>query len=298
MEDKGSSVVVGKGGVNVNTGKPKPHRAAPSTHKGTRVGVGKGGVIVNAPGRKGKPVYVGVKPGPDPFNYQYAATEDQLNENPNVALFFFEKDLHLGSTMNLHSFKTSNTPSTLLPKEVSDSIPFSSKYIPQIYQKFSVKPESPEAEIIKKTIKECEEPGIKGEEKYCATSLESMIDFTISKLGKDVQAISTETEKETTQLQKYTIEGVKKMNKDKSVICHKQNYPYVVFYCHKTQTTKAFEVSLLGADGTKAKAVAVCHKDTSEWNPKHLAFQVLKVKPGSVPICHFLPEDHIVWIPK
>ncbi|KAM7493004.1 hypothetical protein LguiB_027613 [Lonicera macranthoides] len=44
--------------------------------------------------------------------------------------------------------------------------------------------------------KECEEKGIEGVEKYCATSLESMIDFSMSKLGKKVNAISTEVEKE------------------------------------------------------------------------------------------------------
>ncbi|WVZ21601.1 hypothetical protein V8G54_008923 [Vigna mungo] len=39
----------------------------------------------------------------------------------------------------------------------------------------------------------------------------------------------------------------------------------------------------------------VCYTDTSQWNPKHLAFQVLKVKPETVLVRHFLPEDHVVW---
>ena len=151
---------------------------------------------------------------------------------------------------------------------------------------------------MKKTIKECEEKGVNGEEKYCATSLESMVDFVTSKLGKNLQAISTAVEKET-HLQRYTITvGVKKLAGDKGIICHKQNYPYAVFYCHKTETTRAYSVPLEGADGMKVKAVAVCHTHTSEWNPKHLAFLVLKVKPGAIPICHFLPEDHVVWAPK
>ena len=81
---------------------------------------------------------------------------------------------------------------------------------------------------------------------------------------------------------------------DESVVSHKQNCPYAVFYCHVTQNTTAYMVPLVGADGTTAKAVAVCHIDTSEWNPMHLAFQVLKVKLGTVPICHFLPQDHII----
>ncbi|XP_027182726.1 BURP domain protein RD22-like [Coffea eugenioides] len=307
LEDKSTSVAVGKGGVNVNTGKGKP--AGSGTHVGvghqgvgvtagkpqTNVGVGKGGVIVHT-GHKGRPVYVGVTPSRNPFIYVYAATEDQLHDNPNVALFFLKKDLHRGTSMNLQFVKSSN-PATFLPRKVADSIPFSSKSIPEIFDKFSVKPESVEAETIKNTIKECEEPGIKGEDKYCATSLESMVDFSTSKLGNNVQAVSTEA-KEDTKAQKYGIVGVKKLNNNKAVVCHKQNYAYAVFYCHSTQATEAYEVTLVGADGKKAKAVAVCHEDTAKWNPKHLAFQVLKVKPGTVPICHFLPEDHVVWVPK
>ncbi|KAJ9702400.1 hypothetical protein PVL29_004235 [Vitis rotundifolia] len=71
---------------------------------------------------------------------------------------------------------------------------------------------------------------------------------------------------------------------------------YAVFYCHKIPATRAYMVPLVGRDGTKAKAVAVCHTNTMEWNPKYLAFQQLKVKPGTAPICHFLPKDHIVWV--
>lgn len=333
-EDKSTSVQVGKGGVNVNTG--KGHHSGGGTnvnvghkgvgvhtgkghgtnvnvgHKGgvnvntpggTHVGVGKGGVGVTTPGHHGKPpVSVGVHPGPSPFVYNYAATDDQLNDNPNVALFFLEKDLHQGSNMKLQFVKTTNG-ATFLPREEADSIPFSSKDMPEIVSQFAVDPDSEEAHIMKQTVQECEEPGIKGEEKYCATSLESMVDFTTSKLGNKVQPLSTETEKENTEMQKYTILGAKKLgnnnnNNDKSVVCHKQNYVYAVFYCHKTETTESYVVSLVGADGTKAKAVAVCHKDTSAWNPKHLAFKVLKVTPGSLPVCHFLPQDHIVWVPK
>ncbi|KAF5743256.1 dehydration-responsive protein RD22-like [Tripterygium wilfordii] len=308
-EDKSTSVNVGKGGVGVNSGKGKPaggtgvnvgpggvgvNTGKPG--KRTNVGVGKGGVSVNT-GPKGKPVYVGVKPGKNPFIYQYAATDNQLHDDPNVALFFLEKDMHPGTTMNLH-FNENTNKATILPRQVANSIPFSSNKLPEIFNHFSVKPGSVEAEIIQDTVKECESPGIKGEDKYCATSLESMIDFTRTRLGKNTQAISTEVDGQT-QFQRYKITaGVTKMRGDKSVVCHKKNYAYAVFYCHATQTTNAYVVPLEGADGMKVNAVAVCHKDTSAWNPKHLAFQVLKVMPGTVPICHFLPQDHIVWVSK
>ncbi|TKY74592.1 Dehydration-responsive protein RD22 [Spatholobus suberectus] len=286
VEEKSTSVNVGKGGVNVHAKKGG----------GTNVNVGgKGGGVSVSTGHKGKPVYVSV--GPNPFIYKYAATETQLHDDPNVAIFFLEKDLRPGTKLALH-FTRSYNQATFLPRQVADSIPFSSNKVDDIFAKFSVKPGSEEAQIMKNTISECEEGGIKGEEKYCATSLESMVDFSTSKLGKNVEVVSTEVDKET-GLQKYTVApGVKKLAGDKAVVCHKQNYPYAVFYCHKTETTRAYSVPLEGANGIRVKAVAVCHTDTSEWNPKHLAFQVLKVKPGTVPVCHFLPEDHVVWVPK
>ncbi|KAL2544845.1 Dehydration-responsive protein RD22 [Forsythia ovata] len=302
MEDKSTDVGVSKGGVNVKAGQGKPGGTnvgvgkggvGVNAGKGTNVGVGKGGVVVGTPTKSGKPVYVGVTPGASPFVYKYAAEENQIHDNPNVALFFLEKDLYRGNNMKLHFFKSIDDRVSFLPRQVADSIPFSSEKFPEILNKFSVNPSSEEAEIMKKTIQECEEKGIKGEEKYCATSLASMLDFSTSKLGRKVEAVSTETEKET-PLQKYRIVGVKKLSEKKAVVCHKQKYAYAVFYCHKTETTVAYKVAMMGDDGAKVEAVAVCHKDTAAWNPKHLAFQVLKVKPGTVPVCHFLPEDHIV----
>ncbi|CAK8570147.1 unnamed protein product [Lathyrus sativus] len=287
-EDKSTSVAVGKGGVNVDAGEGKPSG-------GTAVNVGNGGVNVNT--GKGN-VSVG---NSSPFQYNYAATETQLHDEPNVALFFLENNLHYGTKLNLQFTKTtSNSEAKFLTKEVADSIPFSSNKVDSILNKFSIKKGSDEAEIVENTINECEENGIQGEEKLCVKSLESMVDFTTSKLGNNVEAVSTEVKKDSSELEEYVIaKGVKRLGeKNKAVVCHKENYPYAVFYCHKTDTTKVYSVPLEGVDGNRVKAVAACHTDTSQWNPKHLAFQVLNVQPGTVPVCHFLPQDHVVWVSK
>ncbi|KAJ0613069.1 putative BURP domain-containing protein [Helianthus annuus] len=229
--------------------------------------------------------------------YTEAASENQLKDNPNAALFFFENDLHLGKEMNLY-FTKNDQKATFLPREIADSIPFSSNKLPQIYNEFSVNPGSMEAKVMKQTLEECEKPSNEGEERYCATSLESMVDFSTTRLGKKVKVISTEVNtKESTLVGKYKIEVAKKFPANTAVICHKLNYAHAVFYCHKTVSTRAYAVSMISADGKKMNVAAVCHTDTSKWNPKHLAFQVLKVKPGTVPICHFLPEDHVAWVP-
>ncbi|RVW66595.1 BURP domain protein RD22 [Vitis vinifera] len=92
-------------------------------------------------------------------------------------------------------------------------------------------------------------------------------------------------------------EGAKMLG-EKSVVCHQLNYPYAVALCHAFHMTKIYKVPLVGADGTRVQALAVCHEDTSIWDPNALAFQVLKVKPGTWPICHFLPNGHFVWVPN
>lgn len=208
--------------------------------------------------------------------------------------YFLQKDLQQGTNMNIH-FTKFTTPTPFLARNLADSIPFSSKKLPEILSKFSVKQNSLASKIMKRTIDECEAPANKGEQKYCATSLENMIDFTTSKLGKKVNAVSTDVEKES-GLQKYRILGIKKIG-EKSVVCHKANYAYAVFYCHNINNVEAYAVSLVGHNGSKTKAAVICHLDTSSWNPKHIAFQALHVKPGSsVSVCHFLERGSVLWV--
>lgn len=287
----GTTVGVGKGGVGVgvNPGYGKPG--------GTRVGVGKGGVGVRVnPGRK--PVNVNVSP----FLYKYAASETQLHDDPSVALFFQEKDLRPGTKVTVQFANTAAAGAKFLPRSEAEAIPFSSEKVAEILSRFSVDPDSVEAAEMAQTLRDCEAPAARGEKKACATSMESMVDFATASLGTShVRAVSTVVAKEGSPKQEYTVTGVKRApgtgggGDGRLVACHAEPYAYAVFACHLTQQTRAYSVSMLGRDGTAVDAVAVCHADTSGWNPKHVAFQVLNVKPGTVPVCHFLPQDHVVW---
>ncbi|XP_050236792.1 BURP domain-containing protein 9-like isoform X2 [Mercurialis annua] len=214
---------------------------------------------------------------------------------PNSTVFFLQKDLQAGQKMKLHITKSSNK-AKFLPRQDSEAIPFSSKNLQAILQKFSIKPDSKQAKIIKQTIIDCESQGIKGEEKNCPTSLESLIDFSIPVVGKKLQILYNEVARPT-RIQEYTIMGVEMIGENQ-VVCHKQKYPYAVYYCHSVSATKVYQAPLVGADGIKAKAVAICHSDTSDWNPKHLAFLMLNVKPGEGTVCHFISSDTVVWTSK
>ncbi|XP_021738850.1 BURP domain protein RD22-like [Chenopodium quinoa] len=294
-------------GIGVHTGKPGRGKAD--------VNVGMEGVTVNA-GHEKKPVYVRVHPGFNPFDYRYAHShssssntsssssnnyssnnsDEQFQEEPGRSLFFLEKDMKFGHSMRLH-FKQRTNDATFLPREKAKTLPFSTNKIIDILHEFEVEPNTEEAKVIEETIEGCKHKGIQGEQKYCATSLESLVDYAKNTLGKNVKAMSTEAKIIGNKVKNYTIAAKKIVAKDnEAAVCHKQRYAYAVFYCHKSKGTSAYKVTLISKDGSKAKAMAICHKDTSAWNPQHLAFQVLNVKRGSCPICHFLPEDHIVWI--
>ncbi|KAI3917386.1 hypothetical protein MKW98_027305 [Papaver atlanticum] len=235
-----------------------------------------------------------------------AETNRQLINNPGASLFFLETDLYPGAKMNLHFVVGTPSGTTFLPQKLAKVIPFSSNKLLEILNHFSIDPKSEEAELISQIIMDCEQPAIENEEKYCATSLESLVEYGTSRLGKNVNVLTTvivgdKGERTRMRKQQYVVSsGVRNIVSDNLVACHSLPYLYAVFYCHATasHTTRTYAVPLVGADGMKIKATAVCHKDTSKWDPDHVAFQVLMVKPGTVPICHFLTEDSIVWVAK
>ncbi|XP_076935849.1 BURP domain protein RD22-like [Bidens hawaiensis] len=235
------------------------------------------------------------------YKYHCAATPEQMMDKKTTALFFLENDLHAGKIVNLQISKDATATPPFIPREIADSMPIASNKLQDIYKEFKVNPDSLEAKLVNETVKECEKASNQGEDEYCATSLEAVADFVVSKLGKRVKAFETQVDgNERASLQGYKVEEVKRLNGDDGVVCHQEYYGYAVYYCHKTPKISAYMVSLVGEnkDNVKAKATLVCHEDTSSWNPKHLAFLVLNVKPGTTTaVCHFLVENVIAWVP-
>ncbi|MBA0644955.1 hypothetical protein Goklo_013120 [Gossypium klotzschianum] len=225
----------------------------------------------------------------------YIQNVGKMVSSIHETIFFFQRDLRTGKLVNLPSLIAASDRTPFLPDRVAKSIPFSSSKVPEILNHFSLKPQTREAEIMKRTIRVCEREAINGEQMFCVTSLESFIDLSIATLGKDIQLLSNQLSKETNNPLFTIARGMQDMAENE-LICHKERYPRAVFLCHSINKTTVYKVPLLGRDGTKANALAVCHKDTSAWSPKHKAFQILKVKPGTVPICHFLARDTLAWV--
>ncbi|MCD7446581.1 hypothetical protein HAX54_010773 [Datura stramonium] len=125
------------------------------------------------------------------------------------------------------------------------------------------------------TFFHCEISAMNGESKFCATSLESMLEWAQEILGFDTKLGVYTTDflkKSPVSLQNYTIlQKPKEILVPKLVACHTLPYPYAVFYY-------------------------ICKRGRIVI--QDFTFGVLKVQPGSSPVCHFFPADNLVWVPS
>ncbi|KAI3695548.1 hypothetical protein L1987_78545 [Smallanthus sonchifolius] len=228
---------------------------------------------------------------------------DLYELDPALNVFFHVHDLYSGKKMPIYF--AVNDPSTtprLLTREQSDSIPFSSSKLSYLLDLISLTKGSPQALAMDQTLKQCELEATPGETRFCASSLESMLDLTRGIMGVvKLKALTTNIyNMSNTLLQGYTfLKEPLEINVSDMVACHTMAYPYAVYYCHGQKGyNRVFEISLGGENGNTVDAIAVCHMDTSNWDSDHVAFRVLGDQPGSSPVCHFLPADNIVWIPS
>ncbi|KAL1308968.1 hypothetical protein HN51_051600 [Arachis hypogaea] len=223
--------------------------------------------------------------------------------DPELNVFFTPKDLYVGKTMPIYFAKrNSSTSPKFLPREEAEQIPFSSKKLSSLLKFFSLPKHSPQAQAMKYTLKNCEIEPMEGETKFCATSLESLLDFARYLFGSNKQfkvLTTTHLTNTTVLLQNYTIREVKEISVANVLGCHPMPYPYAVFYCHSQKSdVNLYEMLVEGDNGGKVHAAAICHMDTSMWDSDHVSFRVLHVAPGTSPVCHFFPPDNLVWVPS
>lgn len=239
------------------------------------------------------------------IRYETAADDDDMIKSDPLwsAMFFLEEELHSGTNFTLYrKLLKKSTPDSgifFLPRPLAEAIPFSSHKLSVALQMLNISQGSHTALAMKHTLQVCESPANGGEIRYCAISLESMIDYATSTLGTSGVSVLETNVPCKVKSQRYTITGIPSRSKSGlgSVVCHMLTYPYAVYLCHQIQNTTTIRLSLKGEDGSSGEGVAVCHTDTSGWNPRHVAFKLLNVKPGGSPICHFLLDDDVLWLP-
>ncbi|XP_073025246.1 BURP domain protein USPL1-like [Primulina eburnea] len=223
--------------------------------------------------------------------------------DPEMNVFFHHNDLVVGNRIPIYfPRKNPSASPRFLSREESLSIPFTTSQFPKLLEFFSFPSESKQAKAMKMTLHHCEAKPIKGETKICATSLESLLEFVQSVFGTGLKfkVLNTDYLNESiSTLQNYTVhEDPSVIPASELVSCHRLPYPYAVFYCHaQVGDNVVYKALMEGDDGGRVEAAAICHMDTSEWDPKHAGFRVLKTRPGADPVCHFFPVDSLVFIP-
>ncbi|KAF5778139.1 putative BURP domain-containing protein [Helianthus annuus] len=212
--------------------------------------------------------------------------------------FFRESMLKSGTIMPMPDIRDKMPKRSFLPRVILSKLPFSSSKIGDLKRIFHAGDESGMAKFITDSLNECERKPSAGESKRCVGSVEDMIDFATSVLGRNVVVRTTENTNGSGKTVK--IGAVKKINGGKitkSVSCHQSLFPYLLYYCHSVPKVRVYEADLLDPNtGSKINhGVAICHIDTSAWSATHGAFLSLGSEPGKIEVCHWIFENDMTW---
>ncbi|KAH9320547.1 hypothetical protein KI387_015186, partial [Taxus chinensis] len=218
--------------------------------------------------------------------YKLGSSDEQILANPSVSIVLLEKDFQIGRKVTLDLGWKNSPEAYFIPRTKTHTIPFSSDKLSLALEDLKIPQGSEMAVAMKQTLEECEHPAMNGETEFCADSLESMIDYTTSKLATNhVNALALDVpdrgSKSVKQQQQYSVVAFPFQSQyaSKAVICHRETYAYAVYYCHELEATRAMQVSLKGEDGSSLQGVGVCHANTNAWNPEQEFLKVLNVKP-------------------
>ncbi|KAM7264781.1 hypothetical protein ACFE04_002464 [Oxalis oulophora] len=237
----------------------------------------------------------------DKDNVSFAGYSNVSNSSyhiPNTGRFFRESMLREGNTMPMPDIRDKMPKRSFLPRAILSKLPFSISRIGEMKKIFHAAENSTMEKMIVNSLHECERAPSEGETKQCAGSIEDMIDFVTSVLGRNVVVRTTEnTNGHNKNITIGSVKGINGGKVTKSVSCHQSLYPYLLYYCHSVPKVRVYDAEILDAN-TKAKinqGTAICHLDTSAWSPSHGAFLALGSSPGKIEVCHWIFENDMTW---
>ncbi|KAF7809289.1 polygalacturonase 1 beta-like protein 3 [Senna tora] len=212
--------------------------------------------------------------------------------------FFRESMLKEGVVMPMPDIRDKMPKRSFLPRAILSKLSFSTSKISELKQIFKVTDDSSLDKILMSSLKECERAPSRGETRRCVGSIEDMIDFATSVLGRDVTVRTTENVNGSKK--NVMVGSIKHINGGKvtkSVSCHQSLFPYLLYYCHSVPKVRVYEADLLDPN-TIVKinyGVAICHLDTSAWSATHEAFVALGSSPGRIEVCHWIFQNDMTW---
>ncbi|XP_022961767.1 polygalacturonase 1 beta-like protein 3 [Cucurbita moschata] len=212
--------------------------------------------------------------------------------------FFRESMLRKGTVMAMPDIRDKMPKRSFLPRSILSKLPFSSSKLEVMKQIFHAGDNSSMETMMTETLRDCERTPSAGETKRCVGSVEDMIDFATSVLGRNVVVRTTENTKGSKgNIMIGAVKGIEGGKVTESVSCHQSLFPYLLYYCHSVPKVRVYEAELLDptSKATINHGVAICHLDTSAWSPAHGAFIALGSAPGRVEVCHWIFENDMTW---
>ncbi|KAJ8569800.1 hypothetical protein K7X08_006377 [Anisodus acutangulus] len=212
--------------------------------------------------------------------------------------FFREKMLTTGTIMPMPDIQDKMPKRSFLPRVIASKLPFSTSKINELKKIFHAGDDSQMGKMIADALTECERSPSVGETKRCVNSIEDMIDFSTSVLGRNIVVRTTQNTKGSKgDIMIGSVKGINGGKVTKSVSCHQSLFPYLVYYCHSVPKVRVYEADILDPN-SKAKinyGVAICHVNTSAWGASHGAFITLGSGPGKIEVCHWIFENDMTW---
>eukprot|EP01018_Ginkgo_biloba_P034252 Gb_24176 [translate_table: standard] len=221
------------------------------------------------------------------------------NSNYKPSESFRQKKLVKGGEMKIEGITNPVWKRTFLPRELSSQLPFSTKQLPELLTILKIDRNSSMPQMMASTLEECEVIR-ENEIKKCATSVEDMVDYATQLLGPQLSIVDTTRAAKLAEGETVTLVDVslRSSEEDEAMGCHDIPFPYSVYYCHSIPKTKSYQVTWKGANNELIRAAAVCHMDTTDFDPAHPSFALLNMKPGEGEICHWLYNGNFIWVPS
>lgn len=212
--------------------------------------------------------------------------------------FFREKMMKEGTVMPMPDIRDKMPERSFLPRTILSKLPFSTSKIPELKRLFKASDNGSMEKMMRDSLEECERVPSRGETKRCVGSIEDMIDFATSVLGRNVAVRTTQNVNGSKKnVMVGRVQGINGGKVTRSVSCHQSLFPYLLYYCHSVPKVRVYQADLLDPK-TKDKinhGVAICHLDTSDWSPAHGAFLSLGSGPGRIEVCHWIFQNDMTW---
>ncbi|OEL35526.1 BURP domain-containing protein 10 [Dichanthelium oligosanthes] len=172
-----------------------------------------------------------------------------------------------------------------LRHEVAESIRMSLENFTDILGMFAPAASPSAARDSWTTLDVCEHPDLlEGEHQGCVASMESIVELVASVLGtRDVQAPPT-CPRGGPQVRAAWLHGGVRAEDHSRTPCSTAT---------RINPARVYDVTLRSTTGEKKamRVLAVCHLDTSGFHPANPFFVERGIKPGDIPLCHFLSKD-------